>query len=191
MGSAQKISSEELFKAWREGISDWGLKYYGKEGWEIEMSSDEITKGVICPYILTHLSPRLGVRARFEIPLRWDGVKNKRMDVVLYDATYKNALAHIEYENSYGHLLGEFSKFIHSEPKLKVMLTITDLSDKESRQEFDEWFNNLFKPAIYNAIETNRDTIWTLVYSQTFDFSQWKGVKFEYKDGEVIKTGLS
>lgn len=184
MANSPIITPENLFAKWREGITSWGTKFYGEKGWvEQQMSPEEITKGVIYPYILTSLSPRLGTKVRFEQPVNWIKGRNKKMDAVLYDNEFKKALAHIEYENEYGHLIDEIPKFNHSDASLKVLITIPVINNKSDMAVFEEWISTILSPAIFNGLNENQDTKWLFIYAGDLLLREWYGIKFETKIG--------
>ncbi len=155
------------------------------------MSSDEITRGVIFPYMLTSLAPRLSVHVKFEVPLKWGEVKGKKMDAVLFDNEYATELAHVEYENNYVELLDEISKFHNSRPTLKVLITIPDLESGTNKEEFNEWVDKSLSPIIFHHLKEKPDRKWLLIYSEDLDIAKWRAMKFEIIDGLPKRMGLA
>ena len=188
----KEITPEDFLNKWSEDITNWGLRFYGEKGWKAEMSNDEITRGVIYPYLLTSLAPRLGVRVRFEIPLKWrEEGKNKKMDAVLYDNEFITKLAHVEYENNYGRLLDENRKFHYSEPPLKVLITIPDLQNKADKAEFNEWVDISLSPIIFGSLQEKPDNKWLFLYSADLELVRWHAMKFENRNGVPEKIELA
>ncbi len=179
--SDSQINAELIWTTWKENFPSFVKQYYGEQIWRNETFGDrEMTVGVITPFVLTSLAPKLRCRVRFE---------QDRMDAILYDGEGVNRLAHFEFENNYGSILGEIPKLKRSKPQLKCV--VSNVYEKDSEEDdlevFQTFFSDLIEPAISKSITENPKQTWLVIVAVGTFWDVWKGYKI-WHDGSEVKT---
>ena len=180
-----RMTAEDLWSAWKRGITPFGERYYGAEQWKETFEDQEWTEGVIEPFVLTSLAPELKTRVRFH--------QKDEKDAIMFDDTYSSQLVHFEFENHKDKVSGEITKLKRSEPKIKVVVTYPEArTRKEGEKEIQAYVSDVIGPIAESSVSQEHAQVWLLVFGLGYATAQddWMAYKVWYDGTKVVTARL-